>query len=387
MTQKPGLVKIHPMITRHFRHFFLFLLVAALAFPLFQVSATVVEEGEVITLTFTGDCTLGSADNLWERDYSFVYTVREKGFDYPFLHMRDFFSRDDLTIVNLENVFYDKTNNKSKKNYLFRAPTEFAKILSEGNVELAFLGNNHMLDYGRAGMESTMEALAAEGIHYFGSNDAHALTYIYEKNGIKIGFIGSVHSYFYRKKDVFAASLEELKQAGCQVIIGIVHDGTEYSHTRNKAQQSMANWLVKNGVNLVIGHHPHVVQGLDQKGSSTVVFSLGNFSFGGNHRLDILRRPGKRADKALIARVELSFDTSGQYLGHQVNLIPVSPSGVSEYNNYQPVFLQGEDALKTMQLVQSDTDFELEPFIEGVGAIQAFVPYEPPIEEPAESTE
>ena len=372
---------------RRFRQLSLFFLAVIFGSSLLQASATVMDVGEVITLTFTGDCTLGSADNLWEKEHSFVYAVREKGFDYPFLKMRDFFARDDLTIVNLENVFYDKTNNKSKKNYVFRAPAEFAKILPEGNIEVAFLGNNHMLDYGKPGMESTMEALSACGIDYFGSNDAHSLTYIYEKNGIKIGFIGSVHSFFYRKKDVFAASLEELKQAGCQVIIGVIHDGTEYSYTRNKAQQSMANWLVKNGANLVIGHHPHVVQGLDRLESSTVVYSLGNFSFGGNHRLDILRRPGKRADKALIARVELSFGTDKQYLGHQVNLIPVSPSGVAEFNNYQPVFLQGEDALKTMQLVQNDTDFELEPFIEGVGAIQPFVPYEPPIPAAEEMSE
>ncbi len=375
------------MIKRFSRFFSLALAALLFVLPLFSDAATVMEEGEVITLSFTGDCTLGSADNLWERDYSFVYAVKNQGYGYPFLNVKDFFAKDDLTIVNLENVFYDKTNNKAKKNYVFRAPTDFAKILTEGNVELAFLGNNHMLDYGAPGMNSTIDALMAEGIAYFGSNDAQALTYVYEKNGIKIGFIGSVHSYFYRKKDEFSASMQSLKDAGCQVIIGIVHDGTEYSYTRNKAQQSMANWLVKNGAHLVIGHHPHVVQGLDRTASATVVYSLGNFSFGGNHRLDILRRPGKRADRALIARVELSFDKQGAYMGHQVNLIPVSPSGVSEYNNYQPVFLSGEEALKTMELVQNDTDFELAPYIEGVGAIQPFVPYEPePVEteQPAE---
>ncbi len=365
------------MITRTLSRLKPLFLAALLVFLLYPALATVMDEGEVITLTFTGDCTLGSADNLWERDYSFVSTVRAQGLEYPSLNMRDFFARDDLTIVNLENVFYDKAINKAKKNYLFRAPTEFARILPLGNIEVAFLGNNHMLDYGRPGMDSTIEALKQQGISYFGSNDAQDLTYIFEKNGIKIGFIGSVHSFFYREKTRFAASLQGLKDAGCQVIIGVVHDGTEYSFTRNKAQQSMATWLVNNGAHLVIGHHPHVVQGMDRIGSASVVYSLGNFSFGGNHRLDILRRPGKRADRALIARVELSFDTKGQYQGHQINLIPVSPSGAHDHNNYQPVFISGEEARKTLELVQNDTKFTLAPYVEGVGAIQPFVPYEP----------
>ncbi len=81
-----------------------------------------------------------------------------------------------------------------------------------------------------------------------------------------------------------------------------------------------------------------------------------------------------RADKAIIARVEMRFDAQKNYLGHQVNLIPISPSGSSEYNNYQPVFLTGEEALAAMELVQYDTGFTLAPYQEGIGALQPFVP-------------
>ena len=98
----------------------------------------------------------------------------------------------------------------------------------------------------------------------------------------------------------------------------------------------------------------------------SVVYSLGNFSFGGNREL--------RAQYALLARVELRFDERLVYQGHRINLIPVSPSGTTEMNNYQPVILSGQAALKAMALAQRDTAFQLAPYLEGIGALQPFVP-------------
>lgn len=331
-------------------------------------------DGSSILLTFTGDCTLGGQEWLRNRDFSFVSHIKRHGYAYPFAQVREFFQEDDLTVINLENVFYDKTTTPAKKNYLFRAPEEFARILPEGSVELAFVANNHIMDYGQAGLNSTLKALEGQGVAWFGSNYQLADTYIYEKEGVRIGFIGSYQSYWYSRKEKFSQQLEALKQAGCSAIIGIIHDGTEYAPRRGKRQMSMARWLVNNGVNLVIGHHPHVPQGIDILDSATVLYSLGNFSFGGNKDLDISRRPGRRADKALVARVELFFDAAGAYAGQQVRLIPVSPSGTAEHNNYQPVILTGQDALDTLALVQADTDFTLPPYTEGFGALMDYLP-------------
>ena len=343
-------------------------------FILFPAQGAAEENTKIITLTFTGDCTLCGEEWLKDQDYSFVSHVNRFGYGYPFENVRELFEEDDLTVINLENVFYDRTDNQAKKNFRFRAPTDFAKILSSGSVELAFLGNNHALDYGKPGLDSTILAIKREGVDWFGSNYTYNQTHIFEKDGIKIGFIGSYSAYWFSQMDAFRKAYQALEDAGCQVVIGVVHDGIEYAPYRHNRQMEMANWLVNRGAKLVIGHHPHVPQGVDVLGDATVVYSLGNFSFGGNKDLDIKRRPGKRADRALIARVELQFDEHKGYLGHQVNLIPVSPSGTAEYNNYQPVLLSGEAALETMALVQDDTPFTLALFVEGVGALQDFVP-------------
>lgn len=354
------------------------LLLAALCLPLFAAAE---DQGTSILLTFTGDCTLGGQEGLRERPYSFVSHVKKHGYDYPFAKVKEFFEEDDLTIINLENVFFDKTTTPATKNYLFRSTTDFAQILPRGSVEVAFLANNHIMDYGKNGMNSTIAALEEQRVAWFGSNAQTNTTYIYEKDGIKVGFLGSFFGYWYNHRAIMDAALEGLKAAGCQAIVGVIHDGTEYEYKRSRPQQLMANWMVANGVSLVVGHHPHVVQGIDQHENATVIFSLGNFSFGGNKSLDIARRPGKRADKALIVRAELRFDQDKNYLGHQVNLIPVSPSGVDTHNNYQPVFLSGKEALDTMAMVQKDTAIPLPPFVEGLGVLMDFVPAQPKVPE------
>lgn len=369
----------NPMFIRFLR----LLAAVIIAIPaLFQPAALAfqVDDGKSLTLTFTGDCTLGGDERHMERETSFFSYIGKNGYTYPFARVRHLFERDDLTVINLENVLYDGQAKRAKKNYVFRAPTDYVEILKQSSVELAFLGNNHMLDYGKPGMTSTIDTLSAGGIGWFGSNNALSGTHVFEKDGIKVGFIGSYTAYWFSQQDKFERELAALKDAGCQVIIGIIHDGTEYSFTHNKNQRLMANWLVRNGVHLVVGHHPHVPQGVDVVDGVTVIYSLGNFSFGGNHLLDISRRPGKRADRALLARVELRFDSGNRYTGHQVNLIPVSPSGETEFNNYQPVLLSGAEALDTLAIVQADTPFPLAPYIEGIGALQDFVPHVRPPE-------
>lgn len=366
------------MFNRVFRNLSAAFLAVLIALALPPAQAFQVDDGKSLVLTFTGDCTLGGDDRYMERETSFFSYIAKNGYGYPFAKVRHLFERDDLTVINLENVLYDKNGKRANKNYVFRAPTDYVEILTEGSVELAFLGNNHILDYGKAGMSSTIEALSAEEIGWFGSNHSMNGTFIFEKDGIRVGFIGSYLAYWFSQMDKFERELSALKEAGCQVIVGIIHDGTEYSYVHSRNQQLMAHWLVRNGVHLVVGHHPHVPQGMDLLDGVSIIYSLGNFSFGGNHRLDISRRPGKRADRALIARVELRFDSLNRYLGHQVNLIPVSPSGETELNNYQPVVLSGGAALETMAIVQADTPYPLAPYQEGLGALQDFVPYPPP---------
>lgn len=341
----------------------------ALVLLLFAFIDAGAENEKSILLTFTGDCTLGSEDHIQFKDDSFHGFISRYGYGYPFAETKDFFEQDDLTIVNLENVFYDSENGKVNKTYCFRGPADYARILNEGSVELAYLGNNHILDYGPKGMDSTIQALKAHGVGWFGSNEELSGSYIFEKDGIKIGFAGAYAPFWIFNPDGLKATLDELKKSGCSAIVAVIHGGAEYSPLRDNYQQRMAFWLVRNGADVVIGHHPHVVQGMDIIDDVSVVYSLGNFSFGGNREM--------RAVYALVARVELRFDENHAYLGHQINLIPVSPSGMLDKNNYQPVFLSGKAAQKTIAQAQRDTAFPLTSYQEGVGALQPFIPAVP----------
>ena len=127
-------------------------------------AVSLAKEGSSIVLTFTGDCTLGNEERLNYQPYSFVGVVKEQGFDYPFAKVKELFESDDLTIINLENVFCDTCNGKASKTYNFKSPTSFAEILPKGSVELAFIGNNHILDYGSQGLNSTLKALKDQGV-------------------------------------------------------------------------------------------------------------------------------------------------------------------------------------------------------------------------------
>ncbi len=323
-----------------------------------------------VVVTLTGDCTLGSEDRTRRDLLSFDSFVNAHGYAYPFKKVKPLFARDDVTIINLEGVFYNHSANRLEKTYNFRAPTDFAKILPAGSIEAVFVGNNHIIDYGKQGFRSTIQALEEVGVPWFATTNTYSNTYIFEKDGFKVGFTGAYTATFGGRRPQMERDMQTLKDAGCDAIIAVMHGGMEYSPVRVKGQERLAAWYVRNGATAVVGHHPHVVQGMDKMDGASVIYSLGNFSFGGNAQL--------RATQALIAQITLRFSREKGYLGHQVNLIPVSPSGTLEYNNFQPVILYGDEARAVMDKVQHDTPFKLAPYIEGKGAIQPFVPVPEP---------
>ncbi|MDO5022357.1 MAG: CapA family protein [Eubacteriales bacterium] len=322
-----------------------------------------------IVVTFGGDCTLGSEDQLWDRENSFISVVNAQGFEYPFKNLVDLFSKDDLTIVNLEGTFHDSKNGKLKKAFNFRAPSDFAKILPLSKIEAVTLGNNHIFDYGEKGFSSTIKALDAVGTAWFANCRYENRGYLYEKDGVKIGFVGFYIGDWRKQPSLIRDTIDELKLQGANALVGIMHGGAEYSSFHDSNQEKMAEWLILNGVSLVIGHHPHVVQGVAVNADSSIVYSLGNLSFGGNSRIR------KQAGDALLAQVKFSFDDSSNYIGHQVRLIPIHPSSTGDKtNNFQPALADLLNAQRILAGVQKDTDFILPPYEENIGCTLPFVP-------------
>ncbi len=336
--------------------YFLFLLLL-----FFCVSARAEKQ---ICLTFTGDVTLGSEEALKNKDFSFVHFAEEKGYDYFFENVRSLFEEDDLTIVNLEGVLSDSSEGENKKKtYRFRGPTDFANILSASSIEMACLSNNHSMDYGERGYADTEAALDRAGVQYFGGRTVS----FFEKDGIRIAFIGMSYTNENKsEKQWLKSEIQNLKEESNAVIF-CYHGGREYSDARTEKQMDIAKLAIHAGADLVIMHHPHVVQGMSIFDNRSVCYSLGNFCFGGNKRV--------RAKESLIVRATLTFSDDGAYLGQQLDLYPAHISGTAPKNNYQPHLVTGSDARLVLRRVQADSRFKIKKYDESLGfAHQDYLP-------------
>lgn len=320
---------------------------------------------KTLRLTFTGDVTLGSEELKKNQPTSFVTAATENGYAYFLEKVKPLFEQDDLTVVNLEGPLTDSSAMENKnKTYRFRGPTEYVQILLQGSVEACNLANNHTYDFGKQGYNATLETLAAANLGYFGQQT----TYVFEKDGIKVAFFGLNSTQFNGNRNWARDEIARMKQEdGVNAVVFVFHGGQEYGKHHNKNQETYAHFAIDAGADLVIMHHPHVVQGLEIYNNRTICYSLGNFCFGGNKDV--------RAMEALVAGVTLTFSDDGTYLGQQVDLYPANISGTYPGNNFQPVFVTGQQALDVMALVQNDTPYELAPFSDAAGcAPQPYLP-------------
>lgn len=362
------------------RRFLFLALVFLLAAPVCRAQESAVKYKEApiqIVVSFTGDCTLGcTPDQRLNSRTSFEGYIQREGMEYPFAKVRDIFENDDLTVVNLESVFYDSEAYRADKSFNFRSPTSYVHILPLGGVDAVSVGNNHVLDYGEAGFRSTVKALEDAGIPWFGATQAGANTYIFEKDGVKIGFAAVYISAYWQDRDQTVRCFQTLKDAGCSLIVGCIHGGVEYDVTHDEYVQGLADSFIRLGADVVIGHHPHTLQGMRVENGRTTLWSLGNFVFGGNPEIRV-NHAGESVISTMIAQITFSFDENGAYLGHQVNIIPCHMSGHADYNDYQPCPVTGADADRVVRALQRDTQpygLKVQPYVEGVGALQPFVP-------------
>lgn len=337
-------------------------------------------EEQIITITCTGDTTLGSNKRVQTKFYeaSYQYYIEQNGYAWPFAGIKQLTENDDITLVNLEGVLH-MPEELSTSRFAFNGPADYAKILTEGSVEIVNLANNHIGDYLQAGYDSTIAALDAEGIKYCGDTDFGRELYWFDfDNDVRIGFIGLLPSYRGKNPAKVEQDFQKLKDAGCDVIVASIHCGVEGQATHSQMTDTYRKLATALGAHIVVGTHPHVPQGLWVEKGVTTLHSLGNFSFGGNTGVDEYLY----SDTGLVAQIHLHFE-DGVYTGHHVTLWPVRITGEAlgtgmdggRANNYQPVLVEGEEAQAIMKKIQKDTKFELNPYIDGQGAMQDFVPW------------
>jgi poly-gamma-glutamate synthesis protein (capsule biosynthesis protein) len=296
-------------------------------------SAVADEEEPVVTtvtVTATGDCTLG-AMQLHGYAGSFHEYYDRYGETYFFENVKDIFEQDDFTLINLECVLSDSTD-RVEKTYNLKGKPEYVGIMTSSSVEGCSLGNNHTADYGASSHEDTENALNEAGI-VFGYND-HLGVYTTEE-GITIGVV-SVNllseSQYY--EDYMESGIKQLREDGVDLVIACCHWGIEKDYYPTNYQQEMAHKIVEWGADLVIGNHPHVLQGVEVYQGKVICYSLGNFSFGAN------RNP---ADKdTMLYQQTFVFEDGVLQPDIDASIIPCRLSGSDDHNDFSPVVAEGE---------------------------------------------
>ncbi len=299
----------------------------------------------VITVSAVGDCTLAT-DITSDGGGSFENEVKAVNYDYThFLkNVRDIFSRDDLTIVNFEGTL-SESGTRADKEYAFRGNPEYVSILTSSSVEAVNLSNNHSRDYGEISLKDTKDIMTENNIVWFeGANFT-----VTETKGVKIGLIGT-NAQRSNEVSAFVKNLEKLKALNPDIIIANFHWGEELSPTPNEAQINLAHTAIDNGADLVIGHHPHILQGIEKYKDKYILYSLGNFCFGGN------KNP---TDKdTMIFQQTFLFENGKLLSKEKVSVIPCSISSEKARNNYQPTPLSGEEFERVKKkIIERSKDF------------------------------
>ncbi|MCC8028561.1 MAG: CapA family protein [Lachnospiraceae bacterium] len=295
---------------------------------------------KTVTITATGDCTLGVAQTQ-SYDGSFDAYYDSYGEDYFFEDVRSIFEENDLTIVNLECVLSEATERVEKTFNLKGAP-EYAGILTGSSVEVCSMGNNHTYDYGEEGFQETKQVLSDAGITYaYSGQEGMFVT----EDGVKVGIVSAnLLSQSQEKLDTMEEEIQSLRDEGADLVIACCHWGIEKDYYPNEYQQTTAHSLIDAGADLIIGNHPHVLQGVEIYEGKVICYSLGNFCFGGN------KNP---SDKNTVIFQQTFMITDGEVETDEpdVSIIPCKLSSASSYNDYQPTVATGDTKQNIIDLV------------------------------------
>lgn len=279
-------------------------------------------EEEKYVISLAGDCTLGTNDPVYYADLGFIRTIGDD-YGHPFRNVQCYFAEDDLTLVNLEGPLVDDGSPLPNKIFNFRGPTSYVNILTEGSVEAVSLANNHSEDYGTYGYQSTLDTLNGAGISYVERDSSVIITL---GDGFEVGIYSAM---FYKlDQEQIISGITSLKEQGVDFIIFAVHWGIEYSYVPASNQVEMAHAVIDAGADVIWGHHPHVLQPIEEYGDGIICYSLGNFSFGGN--------TSPRDYDSAVVQLTITRSAQEGTRVERVDVHPVCISSITTSNNYQP---------------------------------------------------
>lgn len=296
------------------------------------------EEKEVrITISAAGDTTLG---NYVGQGYEWTFKqmwdeVQDPG--YFFENVLPIFEADDLTIVNLEGPLTTATVPREGQTYSISGDPSYVQVLTNGSVEAVSMANNHRLDYFEQGSADTVAAVEEAGIAY-AYDDKVAIV---EIKGVRIGMVSvNIIGMGSGVEKYIQSGFEKLDEEGVDLKFVMCHWGIEREYSPEWYQRKLGKKCIDWGADLVIGHHPHVIQGIEEYQGKYIIYSLGNFCFGAN------KNP---ADKdCYIFQQTFVFEEGVRKEETEAKIIPCSISSQSGRNDYKPTPAEGEKATKIL---------------------------------------
>ena len=289
-----------------------------------------------ITITCTGDFTIGG-DNYHRKGKKFYDELKNHGNDINFTmkNMRDIFRQDDLTLVNFEGTFTDRKDNvpdnKKGNEFLFNISPSYVNVLPDNYIEAVSLANNHIMDHGMDGYEETKSTLDSRNIKYSTSEDIG----LFEVKGITIAMLSYLCIDRYDKPvggyanlyEKVAADIAATKEQYPIVIVSF-HWGNELDYTPTANQKKMGRLAVDSGANLVIGHHSHRINPIEQYNGVYICYSLGNFCFSGNDK--------PKDMNSFVFQTRFRINKDGDIINTGFRIIPIRISSVKDRNDYTP---------------------------------------------------
>ncbi len=270
-----------------------------------------------------------------------VSTYKKQGYDYPFAATRAELKKGDIAIANLESPITRNGKVFMTKRFHYQSAPQTARALKNAGFSVVTLANNHMMDFGAPALAETRKYLGDAGIACTGGGDTLAAARrpaVMTVNGRKIAFL----AYSMTFPDAFYAAVGRpgtapgvaryvredivLARKSADYVVVSFHWGSENMNTPKPYQVAAAHHAIDAGADLVLGNHPHVLQGIEHYKRGVIFYSLGNFAFG------TLSRTARRS---VIARIFLEGGVKG------VELIPLNV--LNRDAHYQPKVLTGKE--------------------------------------------
>lgn len=286
-----------------------------------------------VTISFGGDVLLdGHVGDL----------IEQKGASHILEDVKLILLASDVNMVNLENPISERGTKEGDKQYTFKAKPRNLKVLTDGGINIVSLANNHVLDFGTDAFLDTLKHLKASNIRYVGAGEddtsAYAPVYL-DVKGTKLAFIAASHVIPFvswhagTKKPGVASTYEPTRvlseiakaKSKADIVAVYIHWGEEMNPYPLNYQKNLAKLYIDKGADIVVGSHPHVLQGIEYYKGKIIAYSLGNFIFTNIKR------------ETMILRVEIKDKKLSQ-----AKVIPC------EINSYRPMHVKDNMKFKSM---------------------------------------